>query len=584
VGVQVPTLSRRELLLSALGAAAAARCGRGSDSGETSAAAPSAATAGVTLTCALKDVVLNGTRTRLRAYNDQIPGPVIECVPGQRLQVTVKNALPQYDSSGWSGDHNVPHALHTTNLHLHGMDVVPHLFDPVGTADPLAKMIGIAPGESREYVFDLPPDHPPGLNWYHPHHHGSTAVQAASGMAGAIIVRGAIDQVPEIAAARETLLVLSDCGLFPSEDEPDLWTYLPKQNAIWQTYSAGDVTIYDPSTGKSNATSLKGGFTTGDYRLRYYLVNGHPYFMETHTPAVVPQQPVPAATQLEVPRFQMAPGEVMRFRVLNANTDNLVPLVVEGHDLHLLALDGVNFPSVRTISSVPVTKDPANVGQVLLAPANRAEFLIKAVATPGIYPIVQLQQTQQFLFSAQKTIAEIEVVGAARDMAIPGQLPPPAREYPLIKPEEVKRIRQVVFGGIVPGVLNPTVGLDFLLNNTAYQETAVPTVVSVGDVEEWHLIVGDAHHGGTEGHPFHIHVNSFEVISLTDPKTNLPVPVQTGTIKDTLWIPVNTTAVVRMRFKHWSGKSVFHCHILPHEDTGMMQNFLILPDSNQQSH
>jgi hypothetical protein len=172
VGVQVPTLSRRELLLSALGAAAAARCGRGSDSGETSAAAPSAATAGVTLTCALKDVVLNGTRTRLRAYNDQIPGPVIECVPGQRLQVTVKNALPQYDSSGWSGDHNVPHALHTTNLHLHGMDVVPHLFDPVGTADPLAKMIGIAPGESREYVFDLPPDHPPGLNWYHPHHHG----------------------------------------------------------------------------------------------------------------------------------------------------------------------------------------------------------------------------------------------------------------------------------------------------------------------------------------------------------------------------------------------------------------------------
>jgi suppressor of ftsI len=47
-------------------------------------------------------------------------------------------------------------------------------------------------------------------------------------------------------------------------------------------------------------------------------------------------------------------------------------------------------------------------------------------------------------------------------------------------------------------------------------------------------------------------------------------------IQDTIWIPQNTEAVIWMRFKEWSGKSVFHCHILPHEDTGMMQNFLIL--------
>jgi FtsP/CotA-like multicopper oxidase with cupredoxin domain len=31
-----------------------------------------------------------------------------------------------------------------------------------------------------------------------------------------------------------------------------------------------------------------------------------------------------------------------------------------------------------------------------------------------------------------------------------------------------------------------------------------------------------------------------------------------------------------MRFKEFTGKAVFHCHILPHEDTGMMENFLIL--------
>ena len=48
-----------------------------------------------------------------------------------------------------------------------------------------------------------------------------------------------------------------------------------------------------------------------------------------------------------------------------------------------------------------------------------------------------------------------------------------------------------------------------------------------------------------------------------------------GTFKDTVWIPAKSKVVIRTKFKEWHGKSVFHCHILPHEDTGMMQNFLI---------
>ena len=63
----------------------------------------------------------------------------------------------------------------------------------------------------------------------------------------------------------------------------------------------------------------------------------------------------------------------------------------------------------------------------------------------------------------------------------------------------------------------------------------MPTVVSRGDAEEWHLVVQGPHHGGTEGHPFHIHVNSFEVISIGG-AAQLP-----GTIMDTIWIPQDTT-------------------------------------------
>ena len=134
--------------------------------------------------------------------------------------------------------------------------------------------------------------------------------------------------------------------------------------------------------------------------------------------------------------------------------------------------------------------------------------------------------------------------------------------------------------GNFPGTMNPYVGIDFLINNMQYGETAVPTVINLNEAEEWSLVVEGAHHGGTEGHPFHIHEVSFEVISLS----NDACPMPPGMIMDTLWVPANTTAVIRLKFKQWTGKSVFHCHILPHEDTGMMQNFLIVDPSHAGRH
>ena len=534
-------------------------------------AAPAPKQTDIQLECAFKDMTIDGTKVRLRAYNDQIPGPLMKIFPGQRVRVTLKNSLPPYDSSAWSGDHNVPHRLGSTNLHVHGLNVIPHLFEPIGTSDPKAPMIEIPPGGSKQYVFDIPPDHPPGLNWYHPHHHGSTAVQAVTGMAGGIVVYGAIDEVPAIKAAKEYFIVMQDIGLFPSEDDPNIWTYLPKQNAIWQTFG-NNVTIYDPKTQKDVPTYLQGGFTTGDYKLRYYLTNGAAFFKETHNPQD-PTNPTPA--QLKPPRFTLAPGEVVRFRMLNGCSDNYMPIAVEGHEMHLLALDGVNFPNVRVLPQTkipdPNQRDPGTEGQIQLAPANRAEFMIKGSATPGIYRIVQIQQAQQFLYSAQKTIAEIEVKGAPVTMALPTALPIPTREYPLIKPSEVQNLRVIYFAGQFPGTENPYVGIDFLLNGQQYDDTQVNYVVDRDGVEEWRLVVGDSQHGGTEGHPFHVHVNSFEVISVNGKL------LEPGTIKDTVWIPAESTVVIRMRFKQFIGKTVFHCHILPHEDTGMMQNLLIKP-------
>jgi len=528
------------------------------------------------LECKWIETAIDGVRVKLRTYNGKVPGQLIKIRGGETLRIRVKNSLPPVSSEGWDGSHNVPHMFDSTNLHLHGLDVLPHLFQPLGTSDPLARMIDIMPGHFYDYDFQIPVDQPPGLSWYHPHHHGSTAVQAVSGMAGPLITYGDIDEVAEIKAARDILLAVQDIGLFPSEDDPDLWTYAPKQNAIWNTIT-GVVTMYDPKTGQTNNTKLQGGFTAGDYKLRYYLLNGQPFFKETHNYAK-DQGTHPIGTQMPVQRFVMAPGEVVRFRMLNACSDNFMPIVVEQHEMHLIAVDSVNFEQTMTIPARPTKQGPVMLmtpntvdpAQVSVPPGGRAEFLIKAIAQPGIYRIIQLEQRQQFLQSDQKVIAEIEIKGEPKAMGVPVKLPVQKRYYPRIRAEEIKRVRNFVFSGVFPPSENPYVGIDFLINNNVYEELAVPHVARLGTAEEWHIQVLGAHHGGTEGHPFHVHVNHFEVISVNGQ------PVDYAPVADTVWVPLKSSVVIRMRFKEFTGKSVFHCHILPHEDTGMMDNFLII--------
>jgi FtsP/CotA-like multicopper oxidase with cupredoxin domain len=568
------TMSRRDLLAAAgvAMAAGAAGCRQAEPAGGEEKVDPNAQS--LTLECGWITKELAGKSVKLRAFNGSVPGPFIKTRPGQRLRITVKNSLTPYDSTGWPGNHNVPHALDSTNLHLHGLDIAPHLFEPPGTSDPTAQMIQIGPGKSFDYTFQIPADHPPGLYWYHSHLHGSTAVQAVSGMAGGVVVEGDIDEVPEIKAARDVPLVIQDLGLFPGATDSDPWCYDFEQNAVWQTFG-GYVQKYNPVTKQADKTDLKAGFSTGDYPLRLFLLNGEPFFQELHNNNPDHYQE-PIGTQLTPPQIPMAQGEVVRFRMLNACSDNLMPIVVEQHEMHLVALDGVNFPEVRVL---PVYSDSTGAGQVQLAPANRAEFLIKAIAKPGKYAIKQLAQKQQFLASDEKVIAEIIVSDQRKDMALPGKLPEQKRYFPVEPNPPISNVRNILFSGTFPPVVNPYIGIDFTINNNAYDERAVQQVVSLDSTEIWNLEIFGVHHGGTEGHPFHIHVNHFEPLTLTDktdPKNPKVTNYPPGTFLDTIWVPMKSVVTIRMRFKEFRGKTVYHCHILPHEDTGMMQNFLIV--------
>ena len=83
--------------------------------------------------------------------------------------------------------------------------------------------------------------------------------------------------------------------------------------------------------------------------------------------------------------------------------------------------------------------------------------------------------------------------------------------------------------------------------------------MKLGTTEEWTL-----RNTTTEYHPFHIHVNPFQVVSING------VPQKAIDYRDTVPIPPNGTVVIRQRFTDFTGRFVIHCHILFHEDHGMM--------------
>jgi FtsP/CotA-like multicopper oxidase with cupredoxin domain len=114
---------------------------------------------------------------------------MIEAKPGDEVRITLRNDLPEI-----------------SNLHFHGLHI-----PSTGNADNV--MLRVPPGESQEYSFTIPANHPSGTFWYHPHVHGSAARQVSRGLAGALIIRNATDSIPEITQAPEALLVLQDFAL-----------------------------------------------------------------------------------------------------------------------------------------------------------------------------------------------------------------------------------------------------------------------------------------------------------------------------------------------------------------------------------
>jgi FtsP/CotA-like multicopper oxidase with cupredoxin domain len=531
---------------------------------------------GYTLNVEYATYTLGGFPMKTRTYNGSTVGPTMEVHPGSTLSVTINNLLPKnpavavptgkqtrvvpqyrnaYDLmrhhasatvavTGTIDPMNNPHDFNTTNLHVHGIQTVPHLFEPVGTSDPNSMMIAVAPGSTYHYNLPVPADHPSGLFWYHPHHHGSTDVQVSGGMAGLIVVRGAIDQVPEIATMREIFIVVQTINV--------------NLNATTNVYE------YEPVAYSTGPNAYTGGT---DFTM--FTTNGHAIGWLNNNASV--QAPTP----LPVPQFQMQPGEIVRVRYLNGTNGFFLPLVLPGMTSYLIGWDGINFLApLQTAMDYTGTVTPANmqsVNAVVTSPANRLEFLVQAPSTPGTYTLSSASQNDlSFQFSAMP-IAQFVVSGSPVSMTIPAALPQPSREYPLIADSEIVNHRTLTLNqnGTQPaGFEMVLTGFYVWIDNALYDEMHINQTVTAGTAEEWTIL-----NPTMCAHPFHIHVNSFQL-------TKVNGVAVTPQFYDTFVVPPGApgapgSITFRTRFKEFRGKSVYHCHILQHEDTGMMNNIQI---------
>jgi suppressor of ftsI len=433
---------------------------------------------------------------------------------------------------------NNPHSFNTTNLHVHGIQVIPHLFEPLGTLDPAAPFIRVGSNQSYDYRFQVPADQPSGLYWYHPHYRGSTGVQVVNGMAGLILVKGAIDEVPEIAAARDELIAVQNIKINPLDKAGTRWGLEP---LAYRPPGAG---------GPSPETQVE-----------LITTNGKLVMIIDRRGAK------PVAGRQSLPVYDMRPGEVMRLRILNGTDGIFLPLALPGFEVYVIGQDGINLLKPERAGNDLKTA-------IRMAPGNRNEVLIRAPMRPGkgtLQALAQMPRSPNFLSEAMGEmmsappieIATFEVSGIPKHMAIPEKLPVPTREYPLIRDSDIVARRTITFS-MKTGSKRIIDGFEYLIDGELYQEQKVYPTVKAGTAEEWRIV------NNSDGiHPFHIHVNSFEVIGIsTDPNYRR--------LHDTIWLPPFSSITMRTRFKTWKGKTVYHCHVLPHEDSAMIRNFLIV--------
>jgi suppressor of ftsI len=242
------------------------------------------------------------------------------------------------------------------------------------------------------------------------------------------------------------------------------------------------------------------------------------------------------------PVLRIRPGETQVWRLANISADIWYRVRGEGLRFRLVGQDA--NPTRR----VPTRRT------LLLPPGKRYDVLVQGPPA-GTYRLRTLR------FSTgpagdrypARTLATVVSAGPGpAPAALPARQEIPAQLRPRFASQHVDRRRNIVFS-------ESSNGNSFFIDGKQFDHDRVDQYVRLGDLEEWTI-----HNTSRELHPFHIHVNDFQVMSINGRR------VRATSLQDTVPLPVRGNVVIRLRFTQFTGRFVFHCHILNHEDGGMM--------------
>jgi FtsP/CotA-like multicopper oxidase with cupredoxin domain len=510
----------------------------------------------------------DGTIRYCYRLSDGSESPTLRLHPGDWLVLRLSNHLTNLDAASADG---VPSHIHgpsgdpcqsgemsliSTNLHFHGLTIpaVCHQDEVLKTS--------IAPGAAPfEYRFRIPKDEPPGLYWYHPHIHGFSMRQVQSGASGALIIEGLERSIPEVAGLPQRVLVIRDQDVLHPDATP---------------------VGVDPATtpfvdhdGDSGNTGTGFGKPARDLSVNFVPI------------------PYPAYTTATV---AMKPGERQLWRVVNASAVtylNLSMVWSRGHwrreqFMGLVAVDGVPLNANGSPSQSFQWRD-----RILVPPGGRVELIINApVAGTAAQLITRFVDTGPA--GENDPNRPLIAIITQADAAAPVSRMPRTTErleathLPWVGSLTPTRTRKLIFSEEPVDPAEPNGAMRFYLTVDGQTPAmfdpaaAEPNlVVQQGDVEDWII-----ENRSSELHAFHIHQIHFQIVEWLGIAINEPF------LRDTINVPYWTPKManfpsikLRMDFRDPAsvGTYPYHCHLLDHEDAGMMGMIRVRAKSAQSS-
>jgi FtsP/CotA-like multicopper oxidase with cupredoxin domain len=255
------------------------------------------------------------------------------------------------------------------------------------------------------------------------------------------------------------------------------------------------------------------------------------------------------------PVLPLRPGQVQRWQIVNGCNARFFKLSLEGHTLQLIGTDG------------GLLDKPYPVSSLLLSPGERVDLLVKGATTKKNYRFLSLPYSRSGMSGSQQvTLLTVSVTGRTASDPLPASINPAAARLNVDTSMLVRR-NLVLSMGQGRGYIN---GMSYTDMMHAYSITSEMLGGGMMMHDPVYEIWEVSNQSGMD-HPFHQHVNAAQVLAVSGGDaayaglyTNKPA------WKDTVIIPKWGSVTLLVPVMDWPGMTMFHCHIMEHEDIGMM--------------